>query len=98
MASRFNISVYPSGGSTNFRLRGDFDAGSANQLLQVLAERFAEAPQMMKGGAMWQTFISPRDRRRDCKGNYICVITCHTSCLSAALTSREWFFLFFLDL
>jgi len=38
MTSRFDISVSRSGGSTNFRLRGDFDAGSANRLLQVLQD------------------------------------------------------------
>ena len=38
MASKFNISVYRSGGSTNFRLKGDFDARSANRLLQVLKD------------------------------------------------------------
>ena len=38
MASKFNIAVYRCGGSTNFRLRGDFDAGSANRLLQVLKD------------------------------------------------------------
>ena len=38
MASEFDVSVYRSEGSTNFRLRGDFDASSANRLLQVLKE------------------------------------------------------------
>lgn len=38
MTSRFDISVSRSGGSTNFRLRGDFDAGSANRLLQALKD------------------------------------------------------------
>jgi hypothetical protein len=38
MASWFDISVSRRGGSTNFRLRGDFDASSANRLLQVLQD------------------------------------------------------------
>ena len=38
MASWFDISVSQNGGSRNFRLRGDFDAGSANRLLQVLQD------------------------------------------------------------
>lgn len=38
MASKFDISVCRSGGSRNFRLRGDFDAISANRLLQVLKD------------------------------------------------------------
>lgn len=38
MASKFDISVHRSGSSTNFRLKGDFDASSANRLLQVLQD------------------------------------------------------------
>jgi len=38
MASWFDISVSRRGGSTNFRLRGNFDASSANRLLQVLQD------------------------------------------------------------
>lgn len=38
MRSEFNISVHRSGGSVNFRLKGVFDAHSANRLLQVLED------------------------------------------------------------
>jgi hypothetical protein len=63
MASKFNISVSRRGDSTNFRLKGDFDASSANRLLQVLQDnRHGAKIAVIETADLGQVYPSGRDQ------------------------------------